>query len=52
MIHGPGNKGNDEPLSTNELIKLISESVGKKSHIWKLPKGFMNASGFDGTVYD
>lgn len=31
----------DEPLSTNELIRLISESVGKKSHIWKLPKGFM-----------
>ena len=34
----------DEPLSTNELIRLISESVGKKSHIWKLPKGFMGAA--------
>ena len=34
--------GDDEPLSTNELIKLISESVGKSSHIWKVPKGFMN----------
>jgi nucleoside-diphosphate-sugar epimerase len=36
--------GDDEPLSTNELIRLISESVGKKSHIWKLPKGMMNAA--------
>jgi len=36
--------GDDEPLSTNELIRLISESVGKKSHIWKLPKGFMGAA--------
>ncbi|RNC64758.1 NAD-dependent epimerase/dehydratase family protein [Proteiniphilum sp. X52] len=36
--------GDDEPISTNELIKLISESVGKKSHIWILPKGLMNAA--------
>ena len=36
--------GDDEPLSTNELIRLISESVGKKSHIWKLPKGMMSAA--------
>jgi nucleoside-diphosphate-sugar epimerase len=36
--------GDDEPLSTNELIRLISESVGTKSHIWKLPKGMMNAA--------
>jgi nucleoside-diphosphate-sugar epimerase len=36
--------GDDEPLSTNELIKLISESVGKKSHIWKFPRGMMSAA--------
>jgi len=36
--------GDDEPLSTNELIKLISESVGKKAHIWKFPKGMMSAA--------
>ena len=36
--------GDDEPLSTNELIRLIGESVGKKSHIWQLPKGLMNAA--------
>ena len=36
--------GDDEPLSTNELIRLISESVGKKSHIWKFPRGMMSAA--------
>lgn len=33
----------DEALSTNELIQLISQSVGKKTRIWKLPKGWMDA---------
>ncbi len=28
----------DETLSTNELIRLIAESQGKKSCIWNLPK--------------
>ncbi len=36
--------GDDEPLSTNELIRMISESVGKKSHIWKLPKVIINSA--------
>jgi nucleoside-diphosphate-sugar epimerase len=36
--------GDDESLSTNELIRLIGESVGKKSHIWRLPKGLMNGA--------
>ncbi len=35
--------GDDEALSTNELIRMISDSVGKRTHIWKLPKGFMIA---------
>lgn len=34
----------DEPLSTNELIRLINESLGKKTLIWKLPKGLMNSA--------
>ncbi|WP_313380638.1 NAD-dependent epimerase/dehydratase family protein [Proteiniphilum saccharofermentans] len=34
--------GDDEPLSTNELIGMISESVKKKAHIWKLPKSLIN----------
>lgn len=36
------NMGDDEALSTNELIEEICKSIGKKPHIWKLPKGLMN----------
>ena len=36
------NIGDDEALSTNELIEEICASLGKKAHIWKLPKGLMN----------
>ena len=32
------NIADDDPLSTNELIKLISESQGKKYLIWNTPK--------------
>lgn len=35
------NMGDDEALSTNELIEEICKSLGKKAHIWKLPKGMM-----------
>lgn len=35
------NMGDDEALSTNELIEDICKSLGKKAHIWKLPKGLM-----------
>lgn len=35
------NMGDDESLSTNELIEEICKSLGKKAHIWRLPKGLM-----------
>jgi nucleoside-diphosphate-sugar epimerase len=35
------NMGDDEALSTNELIEEICKSLGKKAHIWKLPKSLM-----------
>lgn len=35
------NMGDDEALSTNELIEEICKSLGKKSYIWRLPKGLM-----------
>lgn len=35
------NMGDDEALSTNELIEEICKSLGKKSHIWRMPKGLM-----------
>lgn len=35
------NMGDDEALSTNELIEEICKSLGKNAHIWRLPKGLM-----------
>ena len=35
------NMGDDDALSTNELIEEICQSLGKKAHIWQLPKGLM-----------
>ena len=37
------NMGDDEALSTNELIEEICKSLGKKAHIWKLPKSMMTS---------
>ena len=34
--------GDDEALSTNELIQVICETLGKKAHIWRIPKKIMN----------
>ena len=35
------NMGDDEALSTNELIEVMCSTLGKKAHIWKISKGFM-----------
>lgn len=35
------NMGDDEALSTNELIELICSVLGKKARIWKIPKRLM-----------
>lgn len=32
----------DKPVSTNELIEIINESLNKKSRIFNLPKAFIN----------
>lgn len=37
------NMGDDEALSTNELIEVICSALGKKAHILHIPKGFMNS---------
>ena len=37
------NMGDDEALSTNELIEEICKSLGKKAHIWRLPKELMTS---------
>ena len=38
------NMGDDEALSTNDLIEEICKSLGKKAHIWRLPKEMMNGA--------
>ena len=37
------NMGDDEALSTNELIGLICEVLGEKARIWRIPRGLMEA---------
>ena len=36
------NVGDDETVSTNELIKVICSSLGKKARIWHVPPRIMN----------
>ena len=36
------NIADDEPLSTNELISIISKTLNKKEKIWKIPKVIVN----------
>ena len=39
---GVYNVADDDAVSTNELIKLISDSQGKKALIWNIPKFIIN----------
>ena len=36
--------GDDEALSTNELIEVICSALGKKALIWRIPRGLMNGA--------
>ena len=40
----------DEMLSTNRLIELIAETCGKKSKLWRIPKGLMRFAAKIGDV--
>ena len=42
--------GDDEALSTNELIEVICSALGKKAHIWRIPRGLMNGLAKMGDV--
>ncbi len=42
--------GDDDPLSTNELVKLIAESLGRKPKIWNLPKGLITSIASTGDI--
>jgi len=41
VASGIYNMGDDEPLSTNELIEIICSTVGKKARIWRIPAWIM-----------
>lgn len=41
VASGTYQMGDDDPLSTNELIGLICEGLNMKSRIWRLPKSLM-----------
>lgn len=45
------NMGDDDALSTNELIEVICSVLGKKAHIWHIPKGLMNGCAKIGDVF-
>lgn len=42
--------GDDEAMSTNELITIICEVMGKKSRIWKINRGIMEGCAGIGTL--
>lgn len=42
--------GDDEAMSTNELIATMCEVMGKKAHIWKLNKSMMEGCAGIGTL--
>lgn len=50
VLSGTYHIGDDEALSTNELIETMCEAMGKKAHIWKINRNFMNACARIGTI--
>ena len=42
--------GDDEALSTNELIEVICSALVKKARIWNIPRGLMNGFAKIGDV--
>lgn len=43
--------GDDEPLSTNDLINLIVESVDKREYVWKIHPGIIKIIAKIGDVF-
>lgn len=50
VASGIYNMGDDETLSTNELIEMICSALGKKAYIWNIPRGLMNGLAKIGDV--
>ena len=51
IISGIYNIADDEPLSTNDLIQLISKSLGKDTFIWNMPKPIIIGLAKIGNVF-
>lgn len=45
------NINDDEAVSTNELIEIICSAMGKKAHIWRIPRGLMEGVAKLGGVF-
>lgn len=43
--------GDDQTISTNELIEVICESQGRKARIWRLPKYFIRSVAVIGDLF-
>ena len=42
----------DDPLSTNELIKIMSSSMKSNTKIWQMPKYFIKLLSFIGNIFN
>ncbi len=45
---GTYNLADDEPISTNRLIGLIAEALGRKPHVWRCPAPLVRAAAMAG----
>lgn len=50
VVSGIYHMGDDEALSTNELIALMCEAMGKEPHIWKMNRKMMEGCAGLGTL--
>jgi nucleoside-diphosphate-sugar epimerase len=50
ILSGIYNMADDQPLSTNELITIMSQAMHQKPHIWHLPKSLMTNLASLGSV--
>ena len=51
ILSGIYNIADDDPISTNQLIQLISESQGKKTFIFKIPKPLIKFLAKSGDLF-
>ena len=50
IASGVYNLGDDDPVSTNDLIRMICSSLGRRARIWHLPKFLISGAAAIGGV--